>query len=76
MKKIKLTRVKKSDRYDISCLQDTHITKSDIELWKKEWHGELFAMPGTVHSNGLIILLRNRFEVSDLNCIQVTMIEC
>ena len=45
------------NKINIVCLQECHILDTDIELWKKEWGGEMFVLPGSVHSKGQIILV-------------------
>ena len=44
--------------YDVSCLQETYITKSKYEEWKNEWNGDLIYYNGTTHSKGQIILIK------------------
>ena len=51
----------KENKFDIVCLQETYITKSDYELWKREWGGEMLFFEGTNHGRGEIILLRKSF---------------
>ena len=57
----------KKSKYAIVCLQETFVLKQDIETWEKEWKGQLFAITGTCHSKGQVILFHKSFVVSDLN---------
>ena len=46
---------------DITCLQETYITKNDVDQWKKEWGGEMIFCEGSKHSRGQVILLKKNF---------------
>ena len=48
----------KKEKFDIICLQETHITNNNVDLWKKQWNGPLYFSEGTAHSKGQLILLR------------------
>lgn len=61
-KRKSLFRYLKSYKYDIICLQETYITESVSEEWKKEWGGELVFSEQTAHSGGLIILKRKGLD--------------
>ena len=52
----------KRDRYDIICLQESHITDDVAELWEKEWGGQLLYSKGTPNSLGQITLIRKGME--------------
>ena len=69
LKRKTLFRFLKKNKYKVVCLQETFITNADVEQWSREWHGQLFHIPGTVHSKGQIILINNNFEISDV-CIK------
>ena len=45
-------------KYDICCLQETHITESLYKQWKNEWKGYFYFSKGTSNSNGLITLIK------------------
>ena len=49
--------------YDICCLQESYITDSTSSLWKKEWEGPFFYIPGTNKSKGQIILLNKSLNL-------------
>ena len=48
----------KKEKFDIICLQETHVTNNNVDLWKKQWYGPLYFSEGTAHSKGQLILLR------------------
>ena len=49
-------------KYDISCLQETYISDTNFNAWKLEWPGVFFHISGSNNSNGLIILVNNKFN--------------
>ena len=53
------------NKINVACLQECHIIENDIELWKKEWGGEMFVLPGSVHSKGQIILLSKKLNACE-----------
>ena len=57
----------KRSKYDIVCLQESFIVEADVEQWTREWHGQLFFIPGTVDSKGQLILIHNKFNISNVN---------
>ena len=56
-----LFRQFKQKKFDVVCVQESHVTKEVIESWRKEWGGEIVYYEGTNHSKGQLILLRNNF---------------
>ena len=48
----------KKNKYDIVCLQESHITENVADTWEKEWGGQLLYCAGTSHSLGQVILIR------------------
>ena len=52
--------------YDICCVQEAYIVPQVVELWRSEWNGHFFFVPGDNHSGGLMILFKER-----LNCTNV-----
>ena len=48
----------KEKRYDVICLQETYVTKTVSEDWKKEWGGELYYHEHTADSAGQVIYVR------------------
>jgi len=39
VKRKNLFRHFKENKYDIVCIQESHVTKCVVELWKREWGG-------------------------------------
>ena len=48
----------KQNKYDVVCLQETHITKNASEALKKEWGGELLYREHTANSAGQVVMFR------------------
>lgn len=59
----------KKEKYDIVCLQETHVTKNNSELWSRQWSGQFFSSPGTSHGKGQIILINKFSKVSDCKIV-------
>ena len=47
---------------DICFLQETCSTKEVEKVWKTQWQGDMFFSHGTVHSRGVLILVKNELE--------------
>ena len=41
----------KQRKCDVIGLQETYVDQEACKVWKQEWGGELYASPGTTHSN-------------------------
>ena len=54
----------KTNKIQVSCLQECHILDKDIELWEKEWGGEMFVLPGSEYSKGQIILVSKKLNAN------------
>ena len=54
----------RQQQYDIICLQETHSTPEQEELWKKQWNGPIHFSHGTSQARGVCIL----FSQSIKNC--------
>ena len=54
---------------DIICVQESHVTESDISTWKKEWGDEIVYFPGTSMSKGQMILLNSKKGVKLLEVV-------
>ena len=54
----------KINKINVACLQECHILHKDVELWKKEWGGEMFVLPGSEHSKGQIILVSKKLNAT------------
>jgi exonuclease III len=61
MKRKSLFRHFKQNKFDIVCIQESHVTQNIIETWKTEWGGEVIYCEGTSHSKGQLILIRKHF---------------
>ena len=48
----------KREKYDIVCLQETHVTDDIVDEWKSEWKDGFLYHPGTSKSCGQIILFK------------------
>ena len=44
VKRKSLFRYLRSNKFDIVCLQETHVTDDVNKQWKKEWGGEILYM--------------------------------
>ena len=49
---------------DVIFLQETHSTKDNELLWKREWGAHFFCSHGANNSCGVAILIRNSFDCS------------
>ena len=47
---------------DICFLQESYSTPEVENIWKSQWKGETFFSHGTVHSKGVLILIKNNLE--------------
>ena len=61
LKRKKIFKMLKENKYDIICLQESYITENVAEIWKKEWGGGMVFSEGTNHGCGQIILIRKQF---------------
>ena len=52
----------KNNKYDIICLQESHLTTSDVNLLKREWGGRVYHNEGTSRSRGEVILISKHFK--------------
>ncbi len=56
---------------DIACLQECYVTSECVSKWEREWGGQLICSVGTLHSKGIMILIRKGFEVNNVEiCFQ------
>jgi len=62
LKRASLFKFLKNNKYDIICLQETHVTESDVEVWSKQWGGKCFFNKGTNKSKGEAVLVSRHFE--------------
>ena len=54
----------KEQKFDVVCLQESHITKKEANIWEREWGGKLFYNEGTERSKGELILISKFFTGS------------
>ena len=54
---------------DICFLQETHVQPDDIDVWQREWGGDIHYVSGTSFSNGQVILLKNSFDCSNVTTL-------
>ena len=47
---------------DICFLQESHSTPEVESVWKSQWKGKMFFSHGTVHSKGVLILIKNNLK--------------
>ena len=47
---------------DICFIQETYSTKEVENDWKKQWKGETYFSHGSVHSRGVLVLIKNSLE--------------
>ena len=47
---------------DICFIQETYSTKEVENVWKKQWKGEMYFSHGSVHSRGVLVLIKNSLE--------------
>ena len=52
----------RKNKYDVICLQETHITKKEVNIWEKEWGGQIFYKTGSDKSKGEMILITKNFN--------------
>ncbi len=56
-------------RFDIICLQETHINKNNYHEWQKQWAGPLQYSLGSASSQGLVILFSKQFTNVDIQVV-------
>ena len=61
IKRTALFNFLRKQRYDIVCLQETHVTKKDIPLWEKQWGGQVIFQEGSNNSKGELMLVSKHF---------------
>ena len=48
---------------DICFLQETYSTKEVENAWKKQWKGDMFFSHGSVHSRGVLVLVKDQLDL-------------
>ena len=59
-------------KYDIICLQETHITHEKYKEWKLDWPGVMFYSVGSNVSKGQIILINPKLKYTSAIVIYET----
>ena len=54
-------------KFDIICLQETHITHEKYKAWKLDWHGDMFYSVGSNVSKGQIILINPKLKYTSVS---------
>ena len=54
----------RKQKADVIFLQETHSTKDNELLWKREWGAPFYCSHGANNSRGVAILIRNNFDFS------------
>ena len=55
----------KKGRYDIICLQESHLTLKDHEIIKREWGSHFHLSEGSNNSKGLLTLFNKSIDSKD-----------
>ena len=61
MKRTALFSYLKQNKFDLVCLQETHVTARDIAVWEKQWGGRVFFNEGRNKSKGELSLVSKHF---------------
>ena len=56
----------KKEKYDIICLQETYLTKSDLPVIEKEWPHIIHLAEGSIRSKGLITLFSKKIPEANI----------
>ena len=67
-----LFHIFKKKNYDIICIQESHLIKSDSSLIDKDWCSKYHLAEGTKNSKGLLTLFNKRFQETSLFPIKVS----
>ena len=61
LKRLSVFHYLKNKKFDIVCLQETHISTKDLPVWEKQWGGEIFYNQGSNYGGGEVILIAKHF---------------
>ena len=61
----------RKQKADVIFLQETHSTKDNETIWKREWGAPLFCSHGANNARGVAILIRNNFDC----VVEVTVVD-
>ena len=56
--------------FDIICLQESHLLKSDVDMIEKDWGSKFHLSEGTKNSKGLLTLFGKNLQFSDLSLVK------
>ena len=57
------------EKFDIICLQETHLSKKDIFFIEKQWSSGFHMVEGTSNSKGLLTLFSDNIDLSSSSSI-------
>ena len=60
----------RKNKYDIICLQESHLLQMDSELIEKEWGPKFHLAEGTTRSKGLLTLFGNNVQISEFSLVK------
>ena len=52
----------------IYMLQETHLTKNDIDQWKTDWQGDIIFSGSQLNSEGVCILFNPKYKIKVRKC--------
>ena len=64
-KRRSLFHIFKQNKYDVICLQETHLTNNDKNTIQNEWGSHFHLSEGTTHSNGLLTLFNSSLQIEN-----------
>ena len=59
----------KKGKYDIICLQETHLGKNYKDIISREWGADFHIAEGTSHSKGMLTLFSNKIKSDDIKVV-------
>ena len=62
IKRVAIFNYLKAEKFDIVCLQETHVSSNDATLWEKQWGGKIFYQKGTSNSRGEVVMFSKHFK--------------
>ena len=66
-----LFRLIRKDKISFAALQETYLTKEDLNILQKEWPGTIHLSPGNRRSKGLITIFDKKIEEKTLHILKV-----
>ena len=65
-----LFRLIREDKISFAALQETYLTKEDLNILQKEWPGTIHLSAGTKRSKGLITIFDKKIEEKNIKHIE------